>query len=104
MKKLGIITLAMALLLGMSQCKKEKTDTPANEGVKVPITLNVNGNGSRVAVNTENGVVTFENGDLLYVASNGVFVGTLSYDGTNFSGDITEPTEGQKLHFYFLFL
>ena len=102
MKKLGIIAMAFALLLGMSQCKKEKTDTTANEGVKVSITLNVNGNGSRVAVNTENGVVTFENDDLLYVASNGVFVGTLSYDGTNFSGDIIEPTDGQKLQFYFL--
>ena len=103
MKKFGIIAMAFVLLMGMSQCKKEKTETPASEGVKVPITLNVNGgNGSRVDVNTSNGVVTFENGDLLYVACNGVFVGTLSYNETNFSGEITEPTEGQKLQFYFL--
>jgi hypothetical protein len=103
MKKLSIIAMGFVLLMGMSQCKKEKTETSASEGVKVPITLNVNGgNGTRVDVNTSNGVVTFENGDLLYVASNGVFVGTLSYNGTNFSGEITEPSEGQKLQFYFL--
>ena len=103
MKKFGIIAMAIVLLMGMSQCKKEKTETPSNEGVKVPITLNVNGgHGSRVAVNTENGEVTFENNDVLYVASDGVYVGTLTYNGTNFSGDVTEPTEGQKLHFYFL--
>lgn len=102
MKKLGLFAMAFALLMGMSQCKKENTNTSADESAKVPITLNVNGgNGSRVAVNTENGVVTFENGDVLYVASGGVYVGTLTYNGTVFSGNVTEPTEGQKLQFYF---
>ena len=102
MKKLGLFAMAFALLMGMSQCKKENTNTSADESAKVPITLNVNGgNGSRVAVNTENGVVTFENGDVLYVASGGAYVGTLTYNGTVFSGNVTEPTEGQKLQFYF---
>ena len=103
MKKFGIIAMTFALLMGVSQCKKENTNTTTNEGAKVNITLNVNGShGSRVAVNTENGEVTFENNDVLYVASDGVYVGTLTYNGTNFSGDISEPTEGEKLHFYFL--
>lgn len=100
MKKLGIIAMAFALVLGMSQCKKEKTETPANEGTKVPISLTVGGvstgsatGGSRVAVDTETGVVTFENGDLLYVASDGVYIGSLTYNGTNFVGEVTEPTE-----------
>lgn len=102
MKKIGIIFMAIALSLTMSQCNKEKTDSPVSESTKVSITLNVyGGNGSRVAVNTQNGDVAFENGDLLYVASNGVFVGTMIYNGTVFSGDIIEPTEGQKLQFYF---
>ena len=109
MKRLGIIALAFALVLGMSQCKKENTTASNGEGVKVPITLNVGGastgsatGGSRVAVDTETGVVTFEDGDLLYVASNGVYIGSLTYNGTNFAGEVTEPTEGQKLQFYFL--
>ena len=103
MKKLGVFAMAFAILLGMSQCKKENTSASNDDAVKVPITLNVSGNsGSRVAVTPETGVVTFENGDVIYVASNGVYVGTMSYNGTVFSGEITEPTEGQKLQFYFL--
>ena len=102
MKKLGIIAMAFALVLCMSQCKKENTN---DEGAKVPITLNVNGastpstgsgtgsatGGSRVAVETETGVVTFENGDVIYVVSNGTYVGTLTYNGTQFSGEVIEP-------------
>ncbi len=103
MKKIGIIAMAFAMLLGMSQCKKENTSASNDEAVKVPITLNVSGNsGSRVAVAPETGVVTFENGDVIHVVSNGVYVGTMTYNGTVFSGEITEPTEGQKLQFYFL--
>ena len=103
MKKLGLFALAFALVLGMSQCKKENTTTSNDEGSKVPITLNVNGNGgSRVAVDGSTGVVTFEDGDVLHVVSNGIYVGTMTYNGAVFSGEIDEPTEGQKLQFYFL--
>lgn len=103
MKRLGIIALAFALVLGLSQCKKENTTSTSDEGTKVPVTLNVSSsNGSRVAVEGSTGVVTFENGDVIYVASNGTCVGTLTYNGTQFAGEVTEPTEGQKLHFYFL--
>lgn len=109
MKKLGIIVMAVALMMGMSQCKKENTTASNDEGAKVPITLNVSGTstgsatgGSRVAVEGSTGVVTFEDGDALQVVSNGVYVGTMTYNGTVFSGEINEPTEGQKLQFYFL--
>ena len=103
MKKLGLLAMAFALVMTMTQCKKENVNSTTDESTKVPITLYVSGgSGSRVAVETETGVVTFENGDLLYVASNGVYIGSLTYNGTNFSGDVTEPTEGQKLQFYFL--
>ena len=101
MKKLGLLAMAFALVMTMSQCKKENTTSTNIEGPKVPITLNVSG-GSRVDVATETGVVTFENGDVLHVVSNGTYVGTLSYNGENFAGEVTEPTVGQKLQFYFL--
>lgn len=101
MNKMGMLALAFALIFGFAQCKKENQPTPEHEGEKVNITLNVGG-GNRVDVSTETGEVTFEDGDVIYVANNGVFVGTLTYNGTQFSGDITDPTEGQKLHFYFL--
>lgn len=109
MKKLCIIMVALALLTGMAQCKKENTPTPAS-GEKVSITLNVGGGASkgsatgkglRADVNTENGEVTFEENDVIHVGSGGVYVGSLTYDGSRFIGDITEPTERQKLHFYF---
>ena len=103
MKKLGIFALVFVLVLGLTQCKKENTSSSTDEGTKVPITLNVGGgNASRVAVEGSTGVVTFENGDVLYVASNGTCVGTLTYNGEHFAGEVSEPTEGQKLHFYFL--
>ena len=103
MKKLGIIAMTFALVLGMSQCKKENATVSNDDGVKVTITLNVSGNGgSRVAVTPETGEVTFENGDVIHVVSNGAYVGTLTYNGTQFNGEITEPTEGQQLQFYFL--
>ena len=112
-----MFALAFALMLGLTQCKKENTTTSSNDGAKVPITLNVNGgastpstgseigsatDGSRVAVEGGTGVVTFESGDVLYVASNGTYVGTLTYNGENFAGEVNEPAEGEKLHFYFL--
>ena len=101
MKKLGLLAMAFALLMGMSQCKKENANTPANEGEKVPITLNVGGSAKH-EVTPETGEVTFTSGDVLYVASNGIYVGALTYNGTQFVGEVTEPTVGQKLHFYFL--
>ena len=109
MKKLGIIAMAFALILGMSQCKKENTTASNDEGAKVPITLNVSG-GSRVAVNPGTGKVDFQIGDSLYVASDGKYIGLLTAQWTigdggssvlRFCGEITEPEEGEKLHFYF---
>ena len=103
MKKLGLLAMAIALVMTMSQCKKENTTASNDDGAKVPITFSVNGNNSsRVDVEGSTGVVTFENGDVLHVASNGTYIGTLTYNGENFAGEVNEPTEGQKLQFYFL--
>lgn len=102
MKKFGLIAMAMALAMTLSQCKKDDTTTSTNEGEKTFIRLNVGSNGSKHDVTPETGEVTFTNGDVIHVASNGVYVGTLEYNGTQFAGEINEPTEGEKLHFYFL--
>ncbi len=37
--------MALALVLGFTQCKKEQVNTPENETKTVNITLNVGGNG-----------------------------------------------------------
>ena len=87
MKKLSTIIMALALVLGMSQCKKQETPTNGNSGEMVHITLNVNDseslavnvndNGGRHAVAPNLGVIQFTNGDKLYVGNNGHYVGYL---------------------------
>ena len=102
MKKISIIVMTLAFLVALTQCKKEQA-TPANDGKTVDITLDIkNGNGTRMDVNTSTGEVTYVSGDKIYVASGGKYVGTLTHNGTRFSGTITDPVVGEPLHFYFL--
>ena len=102
MKKISMILMAFALAMMMSQCKKNEVQPTSNDEV-VTITLNVEqNNGSKVVVNPNTGTVNFEIGDKIYVGSGGKYVGFLTHNGTNFSGNITNPTENQPLQFYFL--
>lgn len=105
MKKLTLIVMATALVLGLAQCKKEQpTSQNQGEGNQVRISLNVNGgnNGSRVNVDpTSSPMVAFEKGDKIIVANGGYYRGYLEHDGSGFSGTITDPTEGEPLYFYF---
>ncbi len=100
MKKMTYFVMALALVLGLAQCKKEQLETPQNEGNSVMITLDVKGdNNAKVDVNPPD--VTFEYGDEIIVACNGHYVGTLTHNGTNFSGPIENATVGEHLYFYF---
>ena len=102
MKKISMILMAFALTMTISQCKKNEGQTTSNDEV-VTITLDVKqNNGSKVVVNPNMGTVDFETGDKIYVGSGGKYVGFLTHNGTNFSGNITNPTENQPLQFYFL--
>ena len=99
MKRTVMILAAVALVLGLSQCKKEPK---VIEG-EVPITLSVKANnGSRIDVNPSTGAVAFENGDVVYVANGNKFVGTLTCNGNNFTGNISNPTLNEPLYFFFL--
>lgn len=103
MKRFGTIVTALLVLVALTQCKKEEQPTPANGSEAVTITLDLKSNGgTRVDVNTTTGEVTYQHGDVIYVASGGHYIGTLTYNGTNFTGGITDPTMGEPLHFYFL--
>ncbi len=114
MKKLSTIIMALALVLGMSQCKKQETPTNDNGGEKVHITLNVsngeslnvnvNDNGGKHAVAPNLGMIQFENNDVLYVGYNGHYIGQLTYNNGAFSGELDAPidTVQDHLHFYFL--
>ena len=102
MKKISMILMAFALAITMSQCKKNEGQTTSNDEV-VTITLDVKqNNGSKVVVNPNTGTVDFETGDKIYVGSGSKYVGFLTHNGTNFVGNITNPTENQPLQLYFL--
>ena len=107
MRRMTYFVMALALVLGLAQCKKEQP-TPQSEGNVVMITLNVDGgastgsatNGSRAEVDPPH--VTFVEGDTILVASDGKYVGYLVHNGSTFNGNITNPTVDQPLYFYFL--
>jgi len=112
MKKINLIIIAVALVLGLGQCKKKElpetpeTPTPELEGDQVYISVNVN-EGSKHIVYPESGVYFFENGDKLYVGNHGYYVGTLEYSAGVFSGtieinDTCAAAYQDYLHFYFI--
>ena len=111
MKKINIIIIAIALLFGTGQCKKQEVpETPETPGViegnMFHISVNVN-EGSRHIVYPESGAYVFENGDKLYVGNNGHYIGTLEYYDGAFSGDIEiadtcAAAYKDYLHFYFI--
>lgn len=109
MRRMTCFVMALALVLGLAQCKKEQTNNQNAESHLVPITLNVNGgNNSRAVVNPtgaeDYATVTFEDGDVIYVGYNNAYVGTLTYSNNTFSGSVNiDNYDGEKpLHFYFL--
>jgi hypothetical protein len=109
MKRMTYFVMALALVLGLAQCKKEQIE-PQNEGDVVMITLNVGSDastgsatdGSKAEVTPPH--VSFEEGDTILVASGGKYAGYLTKNETNFSGGI--PAENlvvnEPLYFYFL--
>ena len=108
MKKINLIIIAIALLFGLSQCKKQEVpETPETPGViegnMFHISVSVN-EGSRHIVYPESGAYVFENGDKLYVGNNGHYIGTLEYYDGVFSGVIETDatTYHDYLHFYFI--
>ena len=79
MKRMTYFVMALALVLGFTQCKKEQVNTPENETKTVNISLKVGGHGgSRHTINTENGDVDFEDGDVIYVGDGTTYIGTLT--------------------------
>ena len=106
MKRMTYFVMALALVLGFTQCKKEQIATTENEGEKVTITLKLN-NGSRghIQPGENTAAVVYDNGDIIMVGFNGAYVGDLlTTDGSTFSGNVSisgEPTDG-KIYFYYL--
>ena len=101
MKRLSLIMMSVALVLGMAQCKKNVEPVATTTSGTMNITLDVDG-GSKVSVTPSTGVVRFQTGDKIYVASHGKYVGTLTHNGSNFTGNISGATADEPLYFYFM--
>lgn len=100
MKKLSIILMVSLFIMTMTQCKKNLQDIQTISGEVSYISLNIA--DAKVGVNTANGKVTFDKDDVLYVASNGKYVGRLIYNGDSFVGNIEGAAIDRPLYFYFL--
>jgi hypothetical protein len=103
MRRMTYFVMALAMVLGFTQCKKEQTAVPENETKTVNITLKVSGNGgSRHDINTTTGAVDFQDGDVIYVGNGSTYIGTLTRTDGVFSGPIIEPADGTEIYFFFV--
>ena len=104
MKKLSAIIIAVAVVLGLGQCKKQETpDTPNdNNNDTVYISVNVNNGGGKHYIEPNVGAYLFTDGDVLYVGNNGKYRGTLTYNDGAFDGYIVGASSSDYLYFYFL--
>ena len=102
MKKIRLIIMALALISGLTQCKKDNAVLNTIDQDRIDITINVD-NGSKINVNTETGIVKFERYDALHIVSDGKYCGfvTMDKDGGPFVGTIKAPAEGQPMYIYF---
>lgn len=106
-KKGTVLFLAFAMLLGLTQCKKNVDTISTNSDGMTNITLRVS-NDSKHGVNPSNGQVLFEEDDIIYVAKSGeeAYLGylTCGADGETFSGPISTDNinTGDDLYFYFV--
>ncbi len=106
------LCLAAALLLGLSQCKKQETPitppTPEETEEGIHITLDVEDGGKHVVIpGTNTAVVNYSFGDKIYVGDGSKYIGTLTNTGStggtssHFEGIILSPSS-ETLHFYFV--
>lgn len=99
--------MAMALVLGMAQCKKQETpEAPSQDLQWVTITMKMD-EGNKHEVFPSTGAVVYTNGDKIYVSNGGLYRGVLTFNNGAFTGDLAYNSENpmntnDKLHFYFL--
>ena len=104
MRKLTLAIMAIALVLGMAQCKKDNTYPGGTRAITLRVDGSSNDSNTRISVNPNTGAVRFSTGDVIYAAYDGKYVGTLTYNGQDFTGNITtgEGDGTKKLAFYFM--
>ena len=104
MKRFVTFIITIALLIGLSQCKKKiEGIAPGSNAIGNLVYIKVNaGHDDKHIIYPETGAYVFQDGDKLYVGNSGKFRGTLVYKDGVFSGLVADPTTDDYLHFYFL--
>lgn len=110
-KSSSTLLIALALILGMTQCKKS-TVAPTPTSNQVQITLNANFDGSRTSFNPEgnegNGTFAWSTSNVEYINVGGNatgYLGQLSNDGSGsgtFTGSFDIPDGNSTLYFFYL--
>lgn len=108
MKRFALILLGCALIMGMSQCKKDNSNTPNNEGVRITLTAD-GGQNSKTSFVGTNFIWTSGADEYIYVggSKHADCMGVLTAKGNGtsllkFEGTIAAPIEGETLHFFYL--
>ena len=106
MKKLSFIVMACLMVLSLTQCKKnEPANDNADNGDRVSITLKLENGGQKAHPEENNGLanIVYDNEDVVYVGSDGKYMGILTYNGSLFTGSINAAaTAGEPLQFIFM--
>lgn len=105
MKKTIVILMAVALVFGMTQCKKDLDTVNSVANGKVYVTFSTGNSRTNI---TEAGLVSWTDKDKIHVyASTTGYLGKLNFSkhGTNtteFTGWLTECNDDETLRFYYL--
>lgn len=114
MRKALTTIIALALVLGMTQCKKKDVIAPiSNEGLFITFSANSNQGNTKTEFNPSYSKFVWSSG-VEYInvgGSESGYLGQISGDGKNeydtdihreFSGSITAPQPGETLYFFYL--
>ena len=102
-RKSAALLMAGVLMLGFTQCRKKDVATVVdNTANLVPMTLTTDG----AKTSFDDGVISWVSGDKLNVVAGGKCIGTLTYNGSEFTGyvNLDDFSESDETTFYFYYV
>lgn len=106
-RKASTLLVALAVMLGFTQCGKQNLDSVLTYGDNVNIILNAGGGHGGKHIIEPGSIyvpITYEAGDVLYVSNGGKYAGKLICSATDgpFTGTINVTDPDDDLYFYFV--
>jgi ABC-type sugar transport system, permease component len=106
-RKASTLLVALAVMLGFTQCGKQNLDSVLTYGENVNIILNAGGGHGGKHIIEPGSIyvpITYEAGDVLYVSNGGKYAGKLICSATDgpFTGTINVTDPDDDLYFYFV--